>query len=219
MKGGDILPLAISVGGPMVAGQLVGLACMKDVKGWYTRLKKPRWTPPNWLFGVAWPVLYLGNGVASFLVWKNKAGKRAIPLGLYGAQMLLNLIWQPIMFKLHRPDIALGDSVAVLGVAAAATVMMTIEAGKTASKVAVATMMAPYVAWLSFATALTYRVWRDNPRANGGLGSATFAEVTAGADKAVSKAQTTTSKAVSNATEAVSKAAETAQAKLPQGAK
>eukprot|EP00199_Chlamydomonas_sp_CCMP681_P006180 CAMPEP_0119101036 /NCGR_PEP_ID=MMETSP1180-20130426/171_1 /TAXON_ID=3052 ORGANISM="Chlamydomonas cf sp, Strain CCMP681" /NCGR_SAMPLE_ID=MMETSP1180 /ASSEMBLY_ACC=CAM_ASM_000741 /LENGTH=195 /DNA_ID=CAMNT_0007085063 /DNA_START=44 /DNA_END=631 /DNA_ORIENTATION=+ len=166
MKREDAVALAIAVGGPLMAGQLVALPCIPEITNWYTKIRKPKWTPPNWLFGVSWPVLYTAQGVASWLVWKIKGPERKLPLALYGAQLILNLIWQPLMFKAHRPDAALVDAVAMLGMSAAATVAMTraVEGGKT--KGAVAGLMSPYVAWIAFATALTAKIAKDNPNAH-----------------------------------------------------
>ncbi|GFH16392.1 uncharacterized protein HaLaN_12804, partial [Haematococcus lacustris] len=97
------------------------------------------------MFGAVWPLLYTSQGVASWLVWRNKvaakpAGSkevvlacagadRKLPLALYGAQLALNFAWQPLMFKAHRPDLALVDSTAMLGLATAATVAMSKAAG------------------------------------------------------------------------------------------
>lgn len=168
MRREDVTSLAVAVAAPLIGGQIASLISFDQIKGkWYTKLlKKPRWNPPNWVFGVVWPVLYLGQGVASWFVYKNKEGNRKLPLGLYAGQLLLNLIWQPIFFKAHRPDVALVDSAACLGVAAAATVFMTKEAGKKGSKAVVASLMSPYVAWLAFATVLTGQIWKDNPDAH-----------------------------------------------------
>mmetsp|Transcript_9752 Transcript_9752/g.24274 ORF Transcript_9752/g.24274 Transcript_9752/m.24274 type:complete len:207 (+) Transcript_9752:55-675(+) len=161
----DVLSLALAVGLPLLGGQIGGIVTLPDVKpgGWYDKIKKPRWTPPKWAFPVVWPLLYVGQGVASWLVYKTKGTKKRLPLALYGAQLLLNLAWQPIFFKAHRPDIALADSAAMLGTAAAATVAMTRVAGD--HKAAVAGLMTPYVAWVAFATALTYNIWQNNPDA------------------------------------------------------
>jgi len=168
MKREDAIALALAIGVPNLLGQASALLSYRGILGWYKRLRKPRWTPPNWLFGAVWPVLYAGQGVASWFVWKNNKApglkkNRNVPLALYGAQLVLNLIWQPIMFKFKRPDIALGDSAAMLGMATAATVAMAKNAGD--KKGVVAGLMSPYVAWIAFATALNYKIWKDNPNA------------------------------------------------------
>ena len=73
----------------------------------YKRLKKPSWNPPDWLFGPAWTVLYTAMGYASYLVWK--AGGGPLPLGLYAAQLALNLAWSPIFFKVKEIGYAVAD--------------------------------------------------------------------------------------------------------------
>lgn len=168
MKREDAIALAVSIGVPNLLGQVSGLVSYRGVLGWYKRLKKPRWTPPNWLFGGVWPLLYAAQGAASWFVWKNTKApglqkNRRLPLALYGAQLVLNLIWQPIMFRFKRPDVALADSTAMVGLATAATVAMTRAAGDR--KGVVAGLMSPYLGWLAFATALNYKIWKDNPNA------------------------------------------------------
>ncbi|KAL6760502.1 hypothetical protein V8C86DRAFT_2553378 [Haematococcus lacustris] len=163
MKRDDALALAIAIGGPLAGGQLASLIGFKSIFGWYKRLKKPSWNPPNWMFGAVWPLLYTSQGVASWLVWRNKGADRKLPLALYGAQLALNFAWQPLMFKAHRPDLALVDSTAMLGLATAATVAMSKAAGD--KKAAVVGLMSPYLAWITFATALNARIWKDNPNA------------------------------------------------------
>lgn len=167
MKRDDYISLGVALAGPMLGGQLMGLLCAKDVLGrWYNKLlKRPKWNPPNWLFGTVWPALYVAQSVASWIVWKDKGADRKLPLGLYAAQLVFNLAWQPLFFKLHRPDIALADSAVMLGLAAAAGVTMTQAVGDHRSKVAVASLMTPYVAWVAFATVLTAKIWKDNPNA------------------------------------------------------
>lgn len=83
---------AAAVGGPLTAGMVVGMVIAPDVLGWYQKLKKPTWEPPNWLFGPMWSLLYCMMGVASHRVWL--AGGGPLPLTLYGVQLLLNLAWR-----------------------------------------------------------------------------------------------------------------------------
>jgi tryptophan-rich sensory protein len=71
---------------------VVGMVIAPDVLGWYQKLKKPTWEPPNWLFGPMWSLLYCMMGVASHRVWL--AGGGPLPLTLYGVQLLLNLAWR-----------------------------------------------------------------------------------------------------------------------------
>lgn len=148
---------------PLAGGFVGSLVTIPEIKGWYSRLKKPRWTPPNWLFGPAWSVLYTAQGVASWLVWRRRGAKNvATPLILYGIQLALNFAWTPIFFKLHRPDAATVEATAVLGVATAATITMS----KAAGSAKILPLMVPYLGWMAFATALSAAIAIKNPEAH-----------------------------------------------------
>ena len=73
----------------------------------YKTLRKPSWTPPDWLFGPVWTALYTAMGYASYIVYKNGGG--ALPLSLYGVQLLMNLAWSPLFFRSHEIGFALLD--------------------------------------------------------------------------------------------------------------
>ncbi|KXZ50750.1 hypothetical protein GPECTOR_15g435 [Gonium pectorale] len=155
---GNALSLTVSIGVPLVGGIVGGLVTQKDVLTWYPKIKKPRWTPPNFLFGPVWTALYAMMGTASWIVWKGK-GKNTVALSLYGAQLVLNLIWNPLFFKTHKTDVALVDITALLGLATAATVEMT----KVSSAAVQLPLMVPYLVWVSYATALNANIWANNP--------------------------------------------------------
>ena len=126
--------------------------------GWYAGLVKPSWNPPGWLFGPVWTLLYAMMAVAAWLVWQRGgwAGQRR-SLGLYVTQWVLNALWTPLFFGLHRPGLALAD-LAVLWAALAAT-----AAGFWRVRAAAGWLLAPYLAWATFAAALNFAVWRLNP--------------------------------------------------------
>ena len=74
--------------------------------GWYERLVKPRWRPPNWLFALVWTVLYLTIAVSGWLVWREAGlAGAALPLEIFALQLVLNAAWTPLFFGLHRPDL------------------------------------------------------------------------------------------------------------------
>lgn len=125
--------------------------------GWYARLAKPSWTPPNWLFAPVWILLYALIAVAGWLVWRETGLSAAVlPLGMFALQLFLNGIWSWLFFGLHRPDLAFIDVVA-LWLAIAATVVSF----HGISMVAVALML-PYLLWVSFALTLNLSIWRLN---------------------------------------------------------
>jgi translocator protein len=126
---------------------------------WYKGLKKPSWCPPNRLFGPAWTALYLTVAIAGWLVWRDFGfDKASYAFAFYFLQLLLNMLWSPLFFGLKRPDIALAELV-VLWV----SIAMTIGAFWSLSETA-ALLLVPYFAWVTFAGALNFALWRLNAK-------------------------------------------------------
>ena len=124
---------------------------------WYASLKKPSWNPPGWIFGPVWTALYTMMAVAAWLVWRQGGwGKRRKALLIFLAQLALNAVWTPLFFGLHQPGVAFAEIV-LLWLAIAAT----IAAFRSVSRVA-AWLLAPYLAWVNFATVLNFALWRLN---------------------------------------------------------
>ena len=126
---------------------------------WYASLAKPAWTPPTWVFGPAWTILYAMMAVAAWRLWRRlgarpRESRRA--LVLFAVQLALNLSWTPVFFGMQRPDLAL-VVILFLWVAIAATIVAAWKACKTA-----AALLVPYLAWVTFATALNADIWRLN---------------------------------------------------------
>ncbi|KAJ2941616.1 hypothetical protein O0L34_g14673 [Tuta absoluta] len=168
MIGSIILP---NVGGWANGLYFAGQVRDKDGKdtAWYDNLKKAPWNPPKWVFGPAWTVLYSGMGYASYLVWEECDGfteDAALPLTLYGGQLLLNWAWTPIFFGLKDYKLALIE-ISVLGGAAAATAAAFFKVNQTAGL-----LMLPYLAWLGYATSLSYYIWKNNPQEKKAIGGA-----------------------------------------------
>ena len=125
---------------------------------WYAALKKPAWNPPGWIFAPAWSALYTMMAVAAWLVWQRggfAAQRRS--LGLFLAQLALNALWTPLFFGLHRPGMAFAEIV-LLWLAIAATIVVFRPVRRTAML-----LLVPYLAWVSFAAALNFTLWRLNP--------------------------------------------------------
>src|SRR5918999_3171967 len=79
-----------------------------SVPEWYEGLVKPSFTPPSWLFGPIWSVLYLAMAIAGWLVWlRHRNIAVALPLALFGGQLVLNALWSILFFGLQAPGIAL----------------------------------------------------------------------------------------------------------------
>jgi len=150
--------MACSVSICLLTGFVGSFLTMDSVKTWYAELSKPSFNPPDWAFGVVWPILYVMMGVAAFLVWRKRTGSRQvrIALGLFLAQLALNGIWTPIFFGLHMMGLALVEII-LLWLAILATIIAFWRISKTA-----ACLLIPYILWVSFAIALNAGLWHLN---------------------------------------------------------
>ncbi|KAL4431592.1 hypothetical protein ABPG77_001434 [Micractinium sp. CCAP 211/92] len=195
---GNSMSLAVSVGVPVLGGMVIGTTVAPEIPNWYSKLKKPSWTPPSWLFGPVWTVLYAAMGVASHRVWA--AGGGPLPLGLYAAQLVLNLAWTPLFFKAHNLKAATVDITALVGVLGA-----TIYEFSKVDTLA-AQLLIPYLGWVSFATALTINIMQNNPKYDspsaGGKPAAAAAKLADNAEVAARRAGDAATGAASEATAA-----------------
>jgi len=150
----DFLALAFFLAVSCSAGWLGSLVTRPALDRWYLRLRKPAWTPPNWLFGPVWTVLYFLTGLAAWLVWRE-AGTGTW-LTLYFLQLALNALWSILFFGLRRPDLALAD-IMLLWMAIVATLSSFARVDATA-----AWLLVPYLAWVSYAALLNWAFWDLN---------------------------------------------------------
>jgi translocator protein len=124
---------------------------------WYASLRKPSWNPPGWIFGPVWTALYSMMAVSAWLVWKRGgfiAQRR--PLGFFIIQLILNAAWTPLFFGLHKPGWAFAEIV-LLWLAIAATMLSFRREHRLAGW-----LLAPYLAWVTFAAVLNFTLWRMN---------------------------------------------------------
>lgn len=117
---------------------------------WYQALNKPFFTPPNWLFGPAWTLVYVLIAIAGWRVTITE-GPTSAAFGLWLGQMLLNWAWTPVFFGLHRIGLGLTVIVCLL-------VIVLIFMAKPGDRVA-RRCFAPYALWLCYATALNAAIF------------------------------------------------------------
>ena len=138
------------------AGALVGFLTQQD-SSFYQTLVKPAFAPPAWLFPVAWTLLYAAMATAMWFVLKNGGRDRFILLGLYIAQLAVNLLW-PYLFFVQK---ALGLSffwLLLLWMLAAIMLYQFFRESKVSGW-----LLIPYQAWLTFAGVLNFCIARLNP--------------------------------------------------------
>jgi tryptophan-rich sensory protein len=123
----------------------------------YVTLARPAWAPPPAVFGPVWTVLYLLMAVAAWLVWRTSGARRARwPLALYVGQLALNALWTWLFFRWRLVGIALVEILVL------ALVIAAMLAGFYRVRPLAGLMLAPYLAWVTFASALTAAIWRMN---------------------------------------------------------
>ena len=138
------------------AAGAVGAAASVDAASFYAQLSKPSWAPPAWVFGPVWSTLYALMGIAAWLVWRSP-GSKGVALSLFSAQLAANALWSWLFFAWHRGALA---AVGVLVLVA--LIVATVAAFWPTSRSA-ALLLVPYLLWVSFASVLTWAVWRSNP--------------------------------------------------------
>lgn len=144
--------------------QIVGAyTTMQTVSTWYVELNKPFFSPPNWLFGPVWTILYLMIAAAGWLLWPDfpndydeKIQEPAIYC--YFLQLIFNALWSPLFFGLRKPQAALVDIMLMV-----VFIGMTIYYTHRANNRPIVLLLAPYFLWVSFATFLNLCIVLMNP--------------------------------------------------------
>ena len=136
----------------------IGAFASAQAGAFYGQLVRPSWAPPGWLFGPVWSALYVLMAVAAWLVWRQSSrGSVAIALGLFVVQLAANALWSWLFFVWNQGAWAFVE-VLLLWVLIALTVASFFRLSVLA-----AALLLPYLAWVTFATALTWATWRLNP--------------------------------------------------------
>jgi len=130
---------------------------VSSIPTWYASLNKPSFSPPNWLFGPAWTVLYVLMAIAAFLVWKKrKESETKSSLCFYFAQLLLNSAWSVAFFGLQNPFLGF-LVIIILWLLIVITMVKFWKIERVAGL-----LFIPYILWVSFATILNFAVWQLN---------------------------------------------------------
>src|SRR5699024_1823093 len=150
--------LAASVAVPLIGGTTAGTLATKSAKRKYHRLDTPRFSPPSWVFPVAWTSLYVTMGTAKYLFDKEKkpAALQQQANMTYSVQLGRNYLWSFLFFRWNLRGTAFIEA-AMLWSAVTLNTYYFYRKSRLAG-----TLMIPYIAWVSFALALNYVVWKDN---------------------------------------------------------
>ena len=128
-----------------------------EIPGWYRTLVRPSIAPPNWVFGPVWTTLYALMAVAAWRAWLAPPSTlRTTGLILFLLQLALNFAWSFIFFRQHAIGVALLEVIFLWAAIATTTVVFSRIAPPAAW------LMAPYLAWVTFAAILNGASWRLN---------------------------------------------------------
>ena len=155
MSNTNLKRFVISVVATELVGGVLGSALTwSSLQSWYPTLAKPSFTPPGYVIGMIWIVLFFLMGSAFYLVWNSKKGlrERSASMNLYGLQLLLNLLWSFAFFYLKSPFYGLAE-ISFLLVAIAVTIISFSKISKRA-----AMLMIPYLLWACFAAYLNFSI-------------------------------------------------------------
>lgn len=138
------------------AAAALGAMASVDAPEFYRQLVRPAWAPPAAAFGPVWTVLFAAMGVAAWLVWRAP-GKNRGALILFAVQLAVNALWSWLFFVWQTGMWAFAEMLLLILLIAA-----TGSAFRRFSRTA-ALLLLPYLAWVAYATVLTWYVWRHNP--------------------------------------------------------
>lgn len=154
----NFLMLLVSILLCLGAGLIGTLFTITAIPTWYAGLIKPSFSPPNYLFGPVWTVLYILMGISLFLIWKHGTRTKKVKNALYlfGIQLALNAIWSPIFFGAKNLLLAL-LIIVLLWIFILKTIIAFAKTDKLASY-----LLYPYILWVSFASVLNLSIWLLN---------------------------------------------------------
>ena len=150
MDGNTIVRLLICILACFAAAGFGSIFTSKAIPDWYRGLKKPPYTPPNWVFGPVWTVLYILMAVSVFLVWQKGLNAPGVTTAftLFWIQLAANALWSYVFFA--RRSIAGGIiNIIILWLLILATIIASFSVSTIAG-----ILLIPYIIWVSIATYL-----------------------------------------------------------------
>lgn len=152
----SVLILAIVI--CQLAGILGSFFTTPAIPTWYVSLNKPTFSPPNWVFGPVWTILYTLMGIAVYKIWIKKDNKgRDFAVKIFAVHLFLNFLWSVIFFGAKNLGLAFFE-ISVLWVVIIYLIKLFAKIDKLA-----AILLVPYLLWVSFAAILNLSVWTLNP--------------------------------------------------------
>jgi benzodiazapine receptor len=152
-----LISLSVSIA-PVAAASVIGsLVTLPSIPAWYAFIAKPPFTPPNWIFGPVWTALYIMMAYAFYRILRlPSAPNRKWVITAFMLQIALNAAWSIAFFGGRSPLLGL-IVIVPLCLSVASTLVLFWKRDKLAGA-----LLAPYLSWVLFASALNFEVWRLN---------------------------------------------------------
>ncbi len=150
MRFKSVIRLTVSLLMCLGVGVLELLVTRPEIANWYASLAKPSWTPLPVVFPIAWTALYILMAVSFWRLWETEplSAARSTAMVWFLVQLALNAAWSPVFFGWHDIKMALVIIVALL-IAIGATIASASRVDRVA-----AWLLAPYLAWVAYATTI-----------------------------------------------------------------
>lgn len=156
-KNKSFIYLIISIVMLVLIGSLIGLLTKGSVETWYATLHRSPLTPPNYVFGIVWSILYAMIATSGWLIWNAKPFPELPSIKkLFIAQLILNWCWTPLFFTFHATSLALVCLMTIMGLVA----LIIIKSYKKIPMAAL--LLVPYLLWLVLAMQLNFYIWQYN---------------------------------------------------------
>lgn len=145
--------LIIFIGFCLSVGAIGSLFTTSSIPTWYATLVKPSFSPPNWIFGPIWTILYILMGISAYIIAQTKNKLATAALKLFWIHLIVNFAWSYLFFGLRNPFYGL-VCILVLWSLIVAVILRFSKINKMS-----AWLLSPYIMWVSFATFLNYDIW------------------------------------------------------------
>lgn len=138
-------------------GGAIGSLTKPEISSWYSTLHRSTVTPPNYVFPIAWTILYGIIGTCGWLIWRASAFPKLTAIKtLYVTQLILNWSWTPLFFHYHLTGLSL-VFLGLMDILVGMIIYLTLPSIRAVSR-----LMIPYWLWILFATHLNYYIWQHN---------------------------------------------------------
>jgi benzodiazapine receptor len=153
----NIIKLLICIFICEFAGIIGSIFNIKSIPKWYSKIKKPSFNPPSWIFGPVWTILYLLMGISLYLVW-NSGKITTLVIIIFSIQLILNMVWSFLFFGIKKPGYAFAEII-LLWISIISMMFVFYQISNIAGLIQI-----PYLMWVTFASVLNFSLWKLNKR-------------------------------------------------------